>query len=542
MATPPDRNLALELVRVTEAAAMAAGRWVGRGDKIAADQAAVDGMRTMLDVIHMQGTVVIGEGEKDEAPMLYNGEAVGSGEGPDVDVAVDPLEGTRLTANGAPNAIAVIAVADQGTMFFPGAAVYMDKIVVGPAAADVIDLDAPPAENVRRTAKAKGMRPEDVTVVVLDRDRHVDLIAELREVGAKVQLITDGDVAPSIAAARQGAGIDMLMGVGGTPEGVISAAAVRCLGGAMQGRLWPRNDEERQKLVDTGFDVDRKLTADDLIACDNVFVAATGVTDGSMLNGRALRRVGLHDAVGRHALTIGHGAADRLVPRAVEARASRSRQILSSYRLLELRRVVARPREAVHACPVEVRSLCRLGVRRVPSPRLERRRLERAAVGVRELPGVGSSRVHRVQVGRRVLVRLAAREEDDAGHGGRHVALEAEQCLLRHLVDARLRRALVPREHHVRLQQDPFEVHALVAQLRERRMERAGSDVERALDRVRPIHQHLWLDDGTRPASWLSAANRASAWAFVHTQYSLGISSPMVMTARHFVNRAPSSR
>jgi fructose-1,6-bisphosphatase II len=285
VATPPDRNLALELVRVTEAAAMAAGRWVGRGDKNAADQAAVDGMRTMLDVIHMQGTVVIGEGEKDEAPMLYNGEAVGTGDGPDVDVAVDPLEGTRLTANGAPNAIAVIAVADQGTMFFPGAAVYMDKIVVGPAAADVIDLDAPAAENVRRTATAKGMRPEDVTVVVLDRDRHVDLIAELRDVGAKVHVITDGDVAPSIAAARQGAGVDLLMGVGGTPEGVISAAAVRCLGGAMQARLWPRNDDERQKLIDAGFDVDRKLTADELIACDNVFVAATGVTDGNMLNG-----------------------------------------------------------------------------------------------------------------------------------------------------------------------------------------------------------------------------------------------------------------
>jgi fructose-1,6-bisphosphatase II len=285
MATSPDRNLALELVRVTEAAAMAAGRWVGRGDKNAADQAAVDGMRTMLDIVNMQGTVVIGEGEKDEAPMLYNGEAIGSGEGPEVDVAVDPLEGTRLTANGAPNAIAVIALSDKGTMFFPGAAVYMDKIVVGPTAAPVIDIDAPPAENVRRTAEAKGMRAEDVTVVVLDRDRHADLIAELRGVGAKVQLITDGDVAPSIAAARQGRGVDLLMGIGGTPEGVISAAAVKCLGGAMQGRLWPRDDEERQKLVDAGFDVDRKLTTDDLVAGEDVFVAATGVTDGSLLNG-----------------------------------------------------------------------------------------------------------------------------------------------------------------------------------------------------------------------------------------------------------------
>jgi fructose-1,6-bisphosphatase II len=285
MATSPDRNLALELVRVTEAAAMAAGRWVGRGDKNAADQAAVDGMRTMLDIVNMQGTVVIGEGEKDEAPMLYNGEAIGNGEGPEVDVAVDPLEGTRLTANGAPNAIAVIALSDKGTMFFPGAAVYMDKIVVGPAAADAIDIDASPTENVRRTAEAKGMRAEDVTVVVLDRDRHADLIAELRGVGAKVQLITDGDVAPSIAAARQGRGVDLLMGIGGTPEGVISAAAVKCLGGVMQGRLWPRDDEERKKLVDAGFDVDRKLTTDDLVAGEDVFVAATGVTDGSLLNG-----------------------------------------------------------------------------------------------------------------------------------------------------------------------------------------------------------------------------------------------------------------
>jgi fructose-1,6-bisphosphatase II len=292
VATRPDRNLALELVRVTEAAAMAAGRWVGRGDKNAADQAAVDGMRTMLDIVNMQGTVVIGEGEKDEAPMLYNGEAIGNGEGPEVDVAVDPLEGTRLTANGAPNAIAVIALSDKGTMFFPGAAVYMDKIVVGPAAAGVIDIDAPPAENVRRTAEAKGMRAEDVTVVVLDRDRHADLLAELRDVGARVQLITDGDVAPSIAAARQGRGVDLLMGIGGTPEGVISAAAVKCLGGAMQGRLWPRDDEERQKLVDAGFDVDRVLTTDDLVAGDDVFVAATGVTSGALLRGVRYTRDG----------------------------------------------------------------------------------------------------------------------------------------------------------------------------------------------------------------------------------------------------------
>src|SRR5438034_1784042 len=237
----PDRNLALELVRVTESAAMGAARWVGRGNKIAADQAAVDAMRLMLDTVAMQGVVVIGEGEKDKAPMLYNGEQVGNGAGPEVDVAVDPLEGTRLTALGQPNAIAVIAVAERETMFFPGAAVYMDKIAVGPEGADAIDIEAPPAENVRRVAKAKGVGTEDISVVVLDRDRHQELIAALRGVGAKVRLITDGDVAPAIAAARVQSSVDLLMGIGGTPEGVISAAAIKCLGGAMQGRLWPRN-------------------------------------------------------------------------------------------------------------------------------------------------------------------------------------------------------------------------------------------------------------------------------------------------------------
>jgi fructose-1,6-bisphosphatase II len=283
--TPPDRNVALELVRVTEAAAMAAGRWVGRGDKIAADQAAVDGMRTMLDTVRMRGTVVIGEGEKDEAPMLYNGEQVGNGEGPEVDVAVDPLEGTRLTAYGAANAIAVIAVAEAGTMFFPGAAVYMDKIAVGPDAGEAIDIDASPADNVRAVARAKGVVPEEITVVVLDRDRHESLIAELRGVGAKVRLIMDGDVAPAIAAARAGSDVDLLMGVGGTPEGVISAAAIKCLGGAIQGKLWPRDSEERQQLVDAGFDVEGVLTTDDLVAGEDVFVAATGVTDGTLVRG-----------------------------------------------------------------------------------------------------------------------------------------------------------------------------------------------------------------------------------------------------------------
>src|ERR671930_1132811 len=238
----PDRNLALELVRVTESAARGAGWWCGRGDKEAADQAAVDAMRSMLDSVSMDGVVVIGEGEKDEAPMLYNGEQVGNGDGPQVDVAVDPLEGTRLCALGQPNAIAVMAVAERGTMFFPGAAVYMEKIAVGPEAIDVIDITASPTENVNAVAKAKGISPRDLNFVVLERDRHEDLIGELREAGAKVQLIRDGDVAPSIASAQPGTGVDMLYGIGGTPEGVIAAAALKCVGGGIQGKLWPRND------------------------------------------------------------------------------------------------------------------------------------------------------------------------------------------------------------------------------------------------------------------------------------------------------------
>jgi fructose-1,6-bisphosphatase II len=275
----------MELVRVTEAAALAAGRWIGHGDKEGADGAAVDAMRLMLQTVSMDGVVVIGEGEKDEAPMLYNGEKIGNGNPPAVDVAVDPLEGTRLTSLGMPNAIAVVAVAERGTMFFPGAAVYMDKIAGGPEVADAIDIEAPAGENVRRVAKAKGVRPEEVAVVVLDRDRHKDLIAALRESGAKVFLITDGDVAPAIAAADQDTSVDLLMGVGGTPEGVISAAALKCLGGGMQGKLWPRNDEERGKLVDAGYDVDQVLTTDDLVSGQDVFVAATGVTTGALLRG-----------------------------------------------------------------------------------------------------------------------------------------------------------------------------------------------------------------------------------------------------------------
>jgi fructose-1,6-bisphosphatase II len=283
----PDRNVALELVRVTEAAAMGAGRWIGRGDKDAADQAAVDAMRAVLDTVRMRGVVVIGEGEKDKAPMLYNGEEVGSGEGAEVDVAVDPLEGTRLTAFGQPNAIAVIAVAERGTMLFPGAAVYMEKIAVGPRALDAIDITRSPTENLRSVADALGKTPREVDVVVLERDRHDDLIGELRDAGARVRLIRDGDVAPAIAAAQPGTGVDMLYGIGGTPEGVISAAALKCVGGGIQGRLWPRDDDERQRLIDAGLDPARVLHTNDLVSGEDVFVAATGVTTGALLRGVA---------------------------------------------------------------------------------------------------------------------------------------------------------------------------------------------------------------------------------------------------------------
>ena len=286
MSERPDRNLAMELVRVTEAAALAAGRWVGRGDKNAADKAAVDAMRLMIDTVSMDGVVVIGEGEKDHAPMLYNGEQVGNGQGPGCDVAVDPIDGTRLTAVGQPNALSVIALAARGSMFFPGAAVYMEKVATGPEAADVIDVTATPEENVRQVAKAKGVRPEEIGVVVLDRDRHADIIAALHDVGARVFLITAGDVAGAISAAQsKRSGIDLLLGIGGTPEGVIAAAALKCLGGAIQGRLSPRNDEERQRLVDAGYDPDAILSTDDLGAGNDVFFAATGITDGSLLRG-----------------------------------------------------------------------------------------------------------------------------------------------------------------------------------------------------------------------------------------------------------------
>ncbi|MFE2322296.1 class II fructose-bisphosphatase, partial [Streptomyces sp. NPDC059441] len=278
----PDRNLALELVRVTEAAAMAAGRWVGRGDKNGADGAAVRAMRNLVSTVSMNGVVVIGEGEKDEAPMLFNGERIGDGTGPECDIAVDPIDGTTLTAKGMSNAIAVLAAADRGTMFDPSAVFYMDKLVTGPEAADFVDINAPVSVNIRRVAKAKKSSPEDVTVVILDRPRHEGIIKEIRETGARIKLISDGDVAGSILALRDGTGIDLLLGVGGTPEGIISACAVKCLGGTIQGKLWPKDDDERQRAVDAGHDLDRVLLTDDLVSGENVFFVATGITDGEL--------------------------------------------------------------------------------------------------------------------------------------------------------------------------------------------------------------------------------------------------------------------
>ncbi|QIX27726.1 class II fructose-bisphosphatase [Nocardioides sp. JQ2195] len=288
----PDRNLALELVRVTEAAAMAAGRWVGRGDKNGADGVAVNAMRVMISSIGMNGTVVIGEGEKDNAPMLYNGEVVGDGTGPDCDVAVDPIDGTTLAAKGMNNAIAVLAVAPRGTMYDPSAVFYMDKLVTGPEAAEVVDIRLPAAENINLVAKAKGSSPEDVTVVILDRPRHQDLVEEIRATGARIKFISDGDVAGAIMAARPDTGIDLLMGVGGTPEGIITACAMKCLGGTIQGRLWPTDDDERQKAVDAGLDPDAILTTDDLVTGDDCFFVATGITDGELLKGVRYRAGG----------------------------------------------------------------------------------------------------------------------------------------------------------------------------------------------------------------------------------------------------------
>jgi len=281
----PGRNLALELVRTTEAAAVAAAGWIGRGDKIGADQAAVDSMRDVLSGIDMEGVVVIGEGEKDEAPMLYNGESIGNGNPPQTDIAVDPIDGTTLTAQGRGGAIAVIAVADRGAMFNPGSAVYMEKLAVGPEGAGIVDIRLPIDRNLVALAKAKKVLVSELTVMVLDRPRHAELIAEIRSCGARIRLIHDGDVAGAIATARPESGVDILLGIGGTPEGVITAAALKAMGGDLQGRLWPRTEEERATLVGEGFDLDRILTLDDLIAGDNTFFAATGITTGDLLRG-----------------------------------------------------------------------------------------------------------------------------------------------------------------------------------------------------------------------------------------------------------------
>ena len=285
MTSNPDRNLALDIVRVTEAAAMAGSRWMGRGDKEGADGAAVDAMRLALGSVQMDGTVIIGEGEKDEAPMLYNGERIGDGSPPAVDIAVDPVDGTTLTAKGRGNAVAVIALSEQGTMFDPGPCAYMEKIAVGPSLVGVCSVELSATENIRAVAAAKKSEPTDITAVILERDRHDDLIAEVRESGARIRLIPDGDVAGAISTAWPDSGADILFGIGGTPEGVIAAAALKCMGGELMGRLWPRNDEERDAALAAGYDLAKVLSADDLVAGDNCFFAATGITDGELLKG-----------------------------------------------------------------------------------------------------------------------------------------------------------------------------------------------------------------------------------------------------------------
>lgn len=285
MGKEPDRNLALELVRVTEAAALSAGRWMGRGDREGCDRAAVDAMRFMLSTIDMDGVVVIGEGEKDHAPMLYTGERVGNGNPPRVDVAVDPIDGTRLLSLGRSDALSVVALSERGTMFDPGPVVYMEKLVVGPQARGTVDINAPVEENLRNIARALRKDVDDLTVVILDRPRHEEMIRRIRAVGARIKLITDGDVAGAIMAASEETGVDVLMGIGGSPEGVIAACAIKCLGGEMQARLWPRDEAERERALALGYDLDRVLTTEDLVRGDNVFFAATGITDGELLQG-----------------------------------------------------------------------------------------------------------------------------------------------------------------------------------------------------------------------------------------------------------------
>ncbi|MGZ5400517.1 MAG: class II fructose-bisphosphatase [Nocardioides sp.] len=317
-----DRNLAMELVRVTEAAAMAAGRWVGRGDKNGADQVAVNAMRVMISTVNMNGTVVIGEGEKDQAPMLYNGEQVGDGTGSECDVAVDPIDGTTLAAKGMNNAIAVLAVAPRGAMYDPSAVFYMKKLVTGPEAADVVDIRNPVAENIHAVAKAKGSQAEDVTVVLLDRPRHEKLVDEIRRTGARIKFISDGDVAGAIMAARPNTGIDLMLGIGGTPEGIIAACAMKCTGGVIQGQLWPQDDEERQRALDAGHDLDdtHVLSTDDLVSGDDAFFVATGITDGELMRGVRYRAGGC--------------TTDSLVMR---ARSGTIRSISSQHQLAKLR-------------------------------------------------------------------------------------------------------------------------------------------------------------------------------------------------------------
>src|SRR5918994_1479996 len=318
----PDRNLALELVRVTEAAAMAAGRWVGRGDKNDADGVAVEAMRYMISTVEMRGTVVIGEGEKDNAPMLFNGEEVGDGTGPECDVAVDPIDGTTLTAKGMNNAISVLAVSPRGSMYDPSAVFYMEKLVTGPEAADVVDIRLPVKENIARVAKAKGLSSHDVTVVMLDRPRHAKLAEDIRETGARIKYITDGDVAGAIMAARPDTGVDLLLGVGGTPEGIIAACAMKCVGGKIQGRLWPQDDDERQRALDAGhnLDCDFVLGTDDLVTGDDCFFVATGITDGELMRGVRYRANG--------------ATTDSLVMR---SRSGTIRRITSEHQLSKLR-------------------------------------------------------------------------------------------------------------------------------------------------------------------------------------------------------------
>ncbi|WP_043840300.1 MULTISPECIES: class II fructose-bisphosphatase [Amycolatopsis] len=289
----PDRNLALDLVRLTESAAMAAGRWAGRGDKDGADQAAVDAMRALASTLPVRGVVVIGEGEKDQAPMLFNGEVIGDGRGPECDIAVDPIDGTTLTAKGMGNAVSVLAAAPRGAMLDPSAVFYMEKLVTGAEAAGAVDLDAPVADTVRAVAKAKGGEPRDVTVCLLDRPRHAELARQVRETGARISFIADGDVAGAIMTAREGTGIDLLLGVGGTPEGVLAACAMKCLGGVIQGRFVVRDESERRRALDAGHDLDRVLVTDDLVRGEDAFFVVTGVTDGDLIRGV---RYGAHRA------------------------------------------------------------------------------------------------------------------------------------------------------------------------------------------------------------------------------------------------------